>query len=677
MERRLLLRVVPEVDDRAVEREAADIASTFQQQLDSLDPLDAKNDLVNVDSMFEDIEKLKDMAAEMGRDMFLFEQDGIEDMEEIVDTFSESMEILEEFDNDSFAMDVLFGEGLASTRDMSASSNNQMMEGLTQTLEEVDLFDSEGIAKQLSELSDTLALSAQNSGRAAALIGGLSTAFKLGAATVAVGGLALFFLNSIWGSVKGISSTSPLLESVVSILGMTMKLFLRPIATEIGKWLLPLAVSALELAVAFNKFYNNTSLGEALLWLGGQIFDAIFSLEGIFVIAVTTLGGILGAAIGAKAGALLGAKLGALLGSVFGPLGTLAGALVGGALGATIGFIASLLFAANFPEAFDAVRDLLGKIKTFILDLVFAFFDILFWVSQIPFKIAELIEAFPGWLASVASKFAERVKEIFGELVTDVANIDVSGLAGKIKDKFFDILPDIPDLDIVEKVMDLWPGWPRIPQLTWGTFIPNINWNISGFDWGTFIPKISWNIPDWPGWKAIANFLSGGGITAGMERTAAVIESSSSGSSTGADPSLGSTESVVDGGVEFRTKLERQLAGLVGLAGGGIVTSPTLALIGEGTEPEAVTPISELRRFIDSERNRQPVARLDRGNRGVGFGSDIARELENAIGDAEVSINDAALINKLDRVQREIRLLRDEMDLDVRFEDASKWEVRK
>jgi len=253
----------------------------------------------------------------------------------------------------------------------------------------------------------------------------------------------------------------------------------------------------------------------------------------------------------------------------------------------------------------------------------------------------------------------------------------VTGLAGKIKDKFFDILPDIPDLDIVEKVMESWPGWPRIPKLVWNHFIPDINWNLSGFDWGTFIPTISWNIPDWPGWKSIVSYLSGGRLEAGIERTSSVSESTSSGSSAGSDPTFGSTESISSGAVEYLTRAQRQMAGLIGLEDGGVVTRPTFALIGEGSEPEAVTPISELRRFIDSERNRQPVARLDRARSASGFGTGMARELENAISEAEVSIDDQALVDKLDRVQREIRLMRDEMDLDVRFEDTSKWEVRK
>lgn len=34
------------------------------------------------------------------------------------------------------------------------------------------------------------------------------------------------------------------------------------------------------------------------------------------------------------------------------------------------------------------------------------------------------------------------------------------------------------------------------------------------------------------------------------------------------------------------------------LAQGGIVSSPTLAMIGEGNEPEAVTPLSKLRQFM-------------------------------------------------------------------------------
>ena len=48
------------------------------------------------------------------------------------------------------------------------------------------------------------------------------------------------------------------------------------------------------------------------------------------------------------------------------------------------------------------------------------------------------------------------------------------------------------------------------------------------------------------------------------------------------------------------------LGGAVGLAEGGVVTKPTLSLIGEGGEPEAVIPLSKSQQFGfgSSQQNR-------------------------------------------------------------------------
>ena len=52
--------------------------------------------------------------------------------------------------------------------------------------------------------------------------------------------------------------------------------------------------------------------------------------------------------------------------------------------------------------------------------------------------------------------------------------------------------------------------------------------------------------------------------------------------------------------IKFRATAP-DLAGLVGLEEGGIVTGPTAALIGEGSESEAVLPLSKLNGMLDSE----------------------------------------------------------------------------
>ena len=50
--------------------------------------------------------------------------------------------------------------------------------------------------------------------------------------------------------------------------------------------------------------------------------------------------------------------------------------------------------------------------------------------------------------------------------------------------------------------------------------------------------------------------------------------------------------------------LSDSIGGMVGLAEGGIVTEPTTALIGEGGEPEAVTPLSKIGNFVSDVMGR-------------------------------------------------------------------------
>jgi len=65
--------------------------------------------------------------------------------------------------------------------------------------------------------------------------------------------------------------------------------------------------------------------------------------------------------------------------------------------------------------------------------------------------------------------------------------------------------------------------------------------------------------------------------------------------------------------------------GIPGLAEGGIVTGPTLALIGEGRESEAVIPLSKLSAMMDGGGGSQRVEVVGRIS-----GSDILLSNERA-----------------------------------------------
>jgi len=78
--------------------------------------------------------------------------------------------------------------------------------------------------------------------------------------------------------------------------------------------------------------------------------------------------------------------------------------------------------------------------------------------------------------------------------------------------------------------------------------------------------------------------------------------------------------------------------GGLGFASGGVVTKPTRAIIGEGTESEAVMPLSRLEGMLDRERGRGSASRT---------GSQIER----------VEVDTKSLEDKLDKMNRMLRAL--------------------
>jgi hypothetical protein len=66
----------------------------------------------------------------------------------------------------------------------------------------------------------------------------------------------------------------------------------------------------------------------------------------------------------------------------------------------------------------------------------------------------------------------------------------------------------------------------------------------------------------------------------------------------------------------------------IGLASGGIVTQPTYAMIGEGNEPEAVMPLSQLRQFMGAGAGGGVTVNI---NGGYYLSEDVARDLGGKI----------------------------------------------
>jgi hypothetical protein len=91
-----------------------------------------------------------------------------------------------------------------------------------------------------------------------------------------------------------------------------------------------------------------------------------------------------------------------------------------------------------------------------------------------------------------------------------------------------------------------------------------------------------------------------------------------------------------------------------------------------GTDsPES--PMTRVQQTLDNSNRIENVVEMDNDS-GVDERS-LERAFERAIDRIEIDTDNAQLEQEVTRVRREIRKLREEMDLNVEFKDNSKWEV--
>lgn len=118
------------------------------------------------------------------------------------------------------------------------------------------------------------------------LLGRIGKGLLAGAAAIAITGLALGYMRD---TVEALSSTSPLLGQVVDMIGLAMSLFLRPIATTLGQFLLPLATGMLQLASEFNTVFQEQGIADALAFLSMEILAGLANM----VLSVDVIGGLI------------------------------------------------------------------------------------------------------------------------------------------------------------------------------------------------------------------------------------------------------------------------------------------------------------------------------------------------------------------------------------------------
>lgn len=704
----LRYRVEPEIDSRKAERESEKFASSLDDKIKDLDPTGVTDSLFDTDDMFEDLEQMQSMV------------------EDTAASFG-----FDSFDGSGFAGDMLFESGPAEIQSQDSSSITSLFDDVADSLMDRDTNRGRlgsGLKQQdiLEGIGDTLEQNNHLTAKAAAASGGLARAFKVGAAAITVVGLGLVFLKGIWNSVKGLADASPLLEQVVNLISMAMRLFLRPIANVLGQLLLPIAISLLELAAGFNKAFGTgesipESLWNGFTFLASEILSGLFSLDGLFIAALTAAGAIIGRFIGMKAGALLGAKLGAIIGSIFGPAGTVVGGILGAALGATLGLILSTIIAfnTNFSGAMSTVVDWLevlvewvfnifrgidgiasivrGLFLGFIILGIQFFYGVLdlldrlldsfglvrdFFSGEITFsELVEgvgdlfdgtlvgdlfewIVDRFPGWEETMA--FGTTIYEWVVERFPGWDSVD--NVASNIYDWTTDQFPgwDAVDnlaTDIFNRAMRKFPGWGTLIGIGgdivddiidmfsgWDTYIDNVGFNIPHFPgWGRFIPSVSFNIPSFPGWSSIIG---------GVSNTIGEVTESNT------------TSSFLPSGFQ---NVHNQAQNCFGLASGGIVTSPIVSMIGEGSESEVVAPLSQISKFVEMGGDTNVSTSISDSS-----GSD---NLENAISqgfdEMDDSVDDDEIIRQLKLMVRAIKQLQGEFDVSIDLEDESKWEIRK
>jgi len=484
----LAYRVEPEIDERSAEREAREFSSKLSEELSEIEPLEAQQ-------MFgDDIEEY------------------LEETDEMISEFS--FEGLQ--DPSGFGGDVLYGQGPAEM-----PQHQQQEESLFETFApeifgevvaenffsqdeplDVNRIDDEGdggmgvfqtiaigsllndlvkepIGEQLKDVGGILAAVKTGSLKTAAATTTLGALFVGGLAGVVVGGLALSFLEGI---VNSLAQQSPLLASVLDIFGLAVSLFFRPFGDLLAQALLPIGVALLELAAGFNEVASGEGIAAGIAYLFDRLIGALFSLDGLFVAALTGAATVIGGALGAVIGSFVAAKTGAVVGATIGSIipggGTVIGAGIGAILGLIVGLLSSLLIVFNvdlkailndlkeeFFLSIKPVTDFLATIQNLLIGYLIAYYEFKANVEQFLDKklgqvvtyLKELFNTFQeGGFSAVIDKLLDDTG--LNEFLADI--IPEFDVFEWLKDQFPGWPNAIENFDVYETLENLFPGWP-------------------------------------------------------------------------------------------------------------------------------------------------------------------------------------------------------------------------
>jgi hypothetical protein len=506
MKQTLKQRIVPEVDERETERESSKIASYVEESLKDITPIDGGDPLFDTDEMFSDLEEMKDMTDEFFGDGFSVPGG-----------------------SGGFAGDVLFEQGETDRGQQTETEQLESLRDLEAMFREMGGFGG-GMLEPILALEEVMGKNMAKNGAIASAVGGMSKLLKAGGATLLLGGVGLAILGGLWSTVKGMAKHSPLLGTVVEMLGMVTTFLLRPFAHMIGQLLLPVMMDLLQVSAEFMSISFEQGIMNGMIYLGKTFLDAIFSIPGLLALAITAAGGALGAAIGGAAAAKIGGTIGAILGSVVPGIGTTVGAALGATIGVTLAGILGVLTAYNL----DGIKNFISDIADAVDLVSFIAYAILGPFGLIAINFIDWIKK--KWGKDIG-KMAEYVKDLFNEFSDGglsavfnkvVEDADVRQILKDVIPRFdvwqqiknaFPGWPTIPSFDLWKTIKQMFPGWPSIPTFDVWAFIkrkfpgwPNISWD----GWGSFIDNVDlsdkvsmldWDVPELPTKSEIAQLI--------------------------------------------------------------------------------------------------------------------------------------------------------------------------
>lgn len=240
-----------------------------------------------------------------------------------------------------------------------------------------------------------------------------------------------------------------------------------------------------------------------------------------------------------------------------------------------VGFIIAALLNEGVPAfrlALETIAQVVLVVTTIVIKLLYTIFDCIIWLfksaielgeniykffKSVGEKISSIFEAVKGFFSDLWNSITEFFSSIWGSITGFFANVwsSITGFfsdaKNAVRDAFEAVKGFFADLwssitgffsDAKNAVVDFWNGFLKAAKAPINGIISLINKMIDGLN------SISFDIPEW---------LGGG---------------------------------------EFGINI----AHIPMLAEGGVITAPTLAMVGEGAQNEAVVPLDDFKRDIAS-----------------------------------------------------------------------------